>query len=129
MEFIKDNDLPIKYHPGKVSLLADALSRKVAFDGCIVPEWRWVEQFRDMDVEVWSVGDKVMVATMGVWDQEVVNITKEGQKDNLELQHMIERIDDKPKFKLINGILYYNDRLCDRCSRHQNRADCRSTSH
>lgn len=58
---MKDYNFPIKYHSEKVNFVADALGRKVAFSGCLVPEWRWMEQFRDMDVEVWSVSEKVMV--------------------------------------------------------------------
>ena len=66
MEYIKDYDFPIKYHPEKVKVVADALNRKASFSGCIMPKWRWMEQFRDMDIEVWLVNEKVLVATMGV---------------------------------------------------------------
>ena len=52
MEYIKDYDIPIKYHPRRVNVVAYALSRKSAFSGCIVPEWRWIEQFRNLDVDV-----------------------------------------------------------------------------
>ena len=77
MEYIKDYDFPIKYHPGKVSVRADVLSRKAAFSVYIMPEWRWMEQFRDMDVEVWPINEKVLVATMGIWEPEIVNKIKE----------------------------------------------------
>ena len=44
-----------------------------------------MEQFKDMDVEVWPISEKVLVATMGVWEPEIVNIIKEAQKDDPEL--------------------------------------------
>ena len=104
MEYIKDYDFSIKYHPGKVNVVADALSRKAAFSGCIMPEWRWMEQFRDMDVEAWPVNEKILVATMGVWEPEIVNRIKVAQKDDPELQMIIEHVDDKPEFRLIDGV-------------------------
>ena len=88
-----------------------------------------MEQFRDMDVEVWPVNEKVLVATMGVWKLEIVNRIKEAQKDNPELQRIIEHIDDMREFRSIDGILYCKDRLYVRCSRHQVRADDRCAPH
>ena len=82
MEYIKDFDFPIKYHPAKVNVVADALSRKSTFSGCIVPEWRWMEQFRDLDAEVWPISKKVMIASTAVWEPKIMNMIKECQKDD-----------------------------------------------
>ena len=49
-------------------MVADVLSRKSALSGCKVPEWRWMEQFRDKDVELWSISDRVMMA-MSAWEK------------------------------------------------------------
>ena len=39
MEFLKDYDYTINYHPGKANVVADALSRKAQISGLMVKEW------------------------------------------------------------------------------------------
>ena len=47
-----------------------------------------------------------------MWKPEIVNRIKEAQKDDPELQRIIDHIDRNPEFQLIDGFLYCEDRLC-----------------
>ena len=51
MEYIKNYDFPIKYHPRKANVVVDALSRKTANTGCLQTEWSLTELFRDLAIE------------------------------------------------------------------------------
>jgi len=49
MEFLKDFDFELLYHPGKANVVVDALSRKTVHTSyMMVRELDLVEQFRDM---------------------------------------------------------------------------------
>ena len=51
MEFLKDFDFELLYHPGKANVVADALSRKAVHASLMmVRELDLVEQFRDMQL-------------------------------------------------------------------------------
>ena len=49
MEFLKDYDFELHYHPGKANVVADALSRKsLHVSSLMIHEMNLLEKFRDM---------------------------------------------------------------------------------
>jgi len=60
MEFLKDFDFELLYHPGKANVVADALSRKIVHASYMMArELDSVEQFRDLRLQV-SLGEDVI---------------------------------------------------------------------
>jgi len=58
MEFLKDYDFELLYHPWKVNVVADALSRKAVHTAhLMIKEVELLEQFRDMKLQV-ELGSK-----------------------------------------------------------------------
>jgi len=51
MEYLKDYDFEMLYHPGKANVVADALSRKrVHVSAMMIKELELIEQLRDMNL-------------------------------------------------------------------------------
>ena len=51
LEFLKDYDFELSYHPGKANVVADALSRKsLHMSSLMVREMDLLEQFRDLSL-------------------------------------------------------------------------------
>ena len=63
-------------------------------------------------MEFQSLSDRVMLATMSTWEPELLAEVKDSQCEDLELVKVIEQVDQMLEFKLIDGVLYYQDRLC-----------------
>ena len=62
MEFLKDYDFELSYHPGKANVVVDALSRKsLQMFALMVRELDLLEQFRDMSLacEITSISIKL----------------------------------------------------------------------
>ena len=55
LEYLKDFDFQLSYHPGKANVVADALSRKsLHMSTLMVKELELIEQFRDMSIVIHS---------------------------------------------------------------------------
>lgn len=102
MEFIKDYDCVIDYHPGKANVVADALSRKSM-------------SALGMMMARLSISDEgVLLAEMRVQPVLLQEI-KETQKGDAELEEIREKmqaVEVKDFVVREDGCLYFRDRLC-----------------
>ena len=52
MEFLKDYEFELKYHPSKANVVADALSRKSSTVAWMIKETKLIENFRDLNLGI-----------------------------------------------------------------------------
>src|SRR4030065_1703499 len=85
LEFLKDYDFELSYHPGKANVVADALSRKsLHMSALMVKELELVEQFRDLSLvsELTPRGVKLGMLKL---TSTILEEIKEGQKTDVDL--------------------------------------------
>ena len=115
MEFLKDYDFELHYHPGKVNVVADALSRKsLHVSSLMIHEMDLLEKFIDMNLSLTLSHDKMQL--------NFIQIINNLQKQILEAQECDEFINKKKK--LISqrggenfgidkiGTLRFKDKMC-----------------
>ena len=67
MEYLKDYDFELLYHPGKANVVADALSRKrVHMSSMMVKELELIEKLRDMNLELQPESDHIRCGMLRV---------------------------------------------------------------
>ena len=90
MEFLKDFDFELLYHPGKANVVADALSRKVVHAShMMVRELDLVEQFRNIRLQV-VLDEEVIRCNHLTVSNDFLTLIKEKQPSDPKLQRAVE---------------------------------------
>ncbi|GAU39803.1 hypothetical protein TSUD_219780 [Trifolium subterraneum] len=109
MEYLKDFDFELNYHPGKANVVADALSRKALYASKILMhQCGLYEKFRDMNLNVTYRKDGVKLNRIELTCDLRSTIGSAQEKD-MDLQRRI----GKPEFTVANdGVIQFGNRIC-----------------
>jgi len=67
MEFLKDYDFELIYHPGKANVVADALSRKIVYAAhLMIKEVELLEKFRNIRLQVELGSESIRCSTLTI---------------------------------------------------------------
>ncbi|KAK2452021.1 putative mitochondrial protein [Trifolium repens] len=115
LEFLKDYDFKLSYHPGKANVVADALSRKsMHMSNLMAKELDLIEQFRDLSLVCEVTPHSVKLGMLKLTN-DFLNEVKDGQKGDLSLVNRLTLINQgkETDFKLDeNGIIRFRERVC-----------------
>jgi len=115
MEFLKDYDFELLYHPRKANVVADALSRKIVHTAhLMIKEMELLERFRDMKLQVELVSEFIRCSTLTI-SSDFLDLVKERQLADVNLAGVREQLgsDEAKDFALSNdGILRFQRGVC-----------------
>jgi len=118
LEYLKDFDFQLSYHPGKANIVADALSRKTLhMSALMVKEMELIEQFRDLSLVSELTPDGVRLGMLKL-TSNILEEIKNGQKEDLELVDKVVllnqgkggdfRLDENGVLMVLSNHLYIN---------------------
>ena len=120
MEYLKDYDFELLYHPGKANVIADVLSRKrVHVPAIMIKELELIEQLRDMNPGL-DTGAGHIRYSMLRFTNEFLDEVRVKQDNDQELQQIISElgIEKRKDFRMgRDGILRFRERVCIPSSR------------
>jgi len=120
MEYLKDYDFELLYHPCKANVVADALSRKrVHVSALMIKELELLEQLRDMNLGL-DMGEGQIRCSMLRITNEFLDEVRVEQGNGQELQQIISELGPKKRkdFRMgRDGTLRFSKRVCVPSSR------------
>ena len=90
LEFLKDYDFELSYHPNKANVVADTLSRKsLHISALMVRELDFLEQFRDLSLACEVTPYNIRLGVLRI-TSELLGDIKEGQKTGPFIRTQLE---------------------------------------
>nr|KYP70150.1 Retrotransposable element Tf2 [Cajanus cajan] len=115
MEFLKDYDFQLMYHPGKANVVADALSRKsIHMSSMMLRELELVEEFRDLNLCVELAQDHISCGAVTITNKFLRQVGLKQLHDE-ELVRLLGFLGTEKAagFELgEDGILRFRGRIC-----------------
>ncbi|GAU26517.1 hypothetical protein TSUD_361500 [Trifolium subterraneum] len=115
LEFLKDYDFELSYHPGKVNVVADALSRKsLHMSSLMEKELELIEEFRDLSLVCEVTSNSVKLGMLKLTNPFLEKI-RECQKEDEKLMKRVALLIEGQEndFKIDeNGVVRFRGRVC-----------------
>ena len=115
MEFLKDYDFELLYHPGKANVVADALSRKTVHTAhLMIKEVELLVKFRDMKLQMELGSESIRCSTLTI-SSDFLSSVRERQLLDASLNKVREQLgsEETRDFALGNDdILRFQGRIC-----------------
>ncbi|RZB69283.1 Transposon Tf2-11 polyprotein [Glycine soja] len=115
LEFLKDYNFELSYHPDKANVVVDALSRKSQhIFALMIREMDLLEQFRDLSLACEVTPNSVRLGTLRI-TSELLGDIREGHKTDPFLRTKLEAIESErdSSFKVgLDGVLRLQDKIC-----------------
>ncbi|KAK2389947.1 hypothetical protein P8452_27647 [Trifolium repens] len=115
LEFLKDYDFELSYHPGKANVVEDALSRKTLhMSSLMVKELELIEEFRDLSLVCGMTPKSVKLGMLKLTNHFLESI-EEHQKKDVKLMEKFTLVKEgkENNFKMDeSGVIRFRGRVC-----------------